>query len=452
MPNKKKKIQPARSRVTTKQRKQINQRMQPTPTGMVLRQIGKTAGSIIGSRFGPIGSTVGGLLGHEAGGFISRLSGHGDYTVTGNTIVHPNSLDQIPAFGTVAAGTRVRHREYIGDVRSSQSFVNTSYSINPSNDNLFPWLSTMAELYEQWLPLGIVLEYKSLYSDAVVATATNASLGAAIMATEYNALANRFVNKQQMENTQYVTSAKPSHSFLHPIECARSQTPTELLYVRPTQSAVLPGDARLYDLGNFQFATQGNQVDGDVIGELWITYDIVFYKPVLTQSISSMQYAHFNLQDVQASITAGSGLSPPGQDVHNDLQVTIDSGGIVHLPPGSQGYYFLLVRWAGVASTLGPDVTPILTVPNNVVVVPSVMGSSFFAGVAGNGNLSSFASYIGAAVPPTVQSNNVILQLQVADNSLPVSFSVQPSSAGGWPNDASFGDLVLMYVSLDKPQ
>jgi hypothetical protein len=84
-----------------------------------------------------------------------------------------------------------------------------------------------------------------------------------------------------MENYEFANSTKPSCSMLHPIECKRSQTPVDLLYVRT--GPVSNGDLRLYDLGNFNFAVQGcqNAAAGQVLGELWISFELTFSKPKL---------------------------------------------------------------------------------------------------------------------------------------------------------------------------
>ena len=93
-----------------------------------------------------------------------------------------------------------------------------------------------------------------MYSDAVVTA--NGSLGSIILATEYNAGAPPFANKQAMENYEFAQSCKPSCSVLHPIECARSQSVLSELYVR---TGIVPPneDVKTYDFANFYFASQG---------------------------------------------------------------------------------------------------------------------------------------------------------------------------------------------------
>lgn len=129
---------------------------------------------------------------------------------------------------------------------------------------------------------GLVFEFKTMSSDAVLSSGASSALGTVIFATQYNALDKPFEDKRTMENYEFANSTKPSESMLHPVECKRSQTPVDLLYVR-TEELVSTGDLRMYDLGNFSFAVQGcqNAAPGQVIGELWCSFEVEFFKPKL---------------------------------------------------------------------------------------------------------------------------------------------------------------------------
>ena len=84
-----------------------------------------------------------------------------------------------------------------------------------------------------------------------------------------------------MENSQFAVSAKPSCSQIHTVECDPAQSASKLLYVRDA-SSVATGDPRWSDLAKFQIATNGLPgTVGQVLGELWASYDIELYKPEL---------------------------------------------------------------------------------------------------------------------------------------------------------------------------
>lgn len=172
----------------------------------------------------------------------------------------------------------VRHREYIGDITSSTGFLNRNFPINPGMVGTFPWLAQIANAFEQYRFRGLLFEFKSLSADSLISTSTNIGQGTVIMATQYNALSPGFSTKIEMENYEFANSCKPSCSFIHPVECAMYQTPNTPLYVR--NSAIPPNsDERLYDLGNFNLATQGLPSADGSIGELWATFEIEFFKP-----------------------------------------------------------------------------------------------------------------------------------------------------------------------------
>lgn len=252
----------------------------PGPFGSIGRAIGSGFGELVG---GPPMSRVGGAVGGLAH-YLGKLFGSGDYRVAPvelkyNTIINPT---RIPDF--VRAGAefiRVKHHEYIGDIYTSSTagaFRIQSYALNPGLSATFPWLGELAGgMFQQYRLNGVVFSYASRSSDSL--NSTNTALGSVIMATEYDSLDAEFANRQEMENSQFAVSCKPSENMLHGIECARNQTSVSELYMR---SADVPtgGDIRLYDHGRFSIATQGFQAANVNIGSLYVTYDISFLKPI----------------------------------------------------------------------------------------------------------------------------------------------------------------------------
>lgn len=202
--------------------------------------------------------------------------GSGDYTMR-RRVIGKRQLDP-PQMHSSKGGFRVRHREFITDVPSSQAFIVGAFSLNPGLAGTFPWLASIASNFEEWTPNGIVFQFKTTSSDSVVSTNANAALGAVIMATEYNPYNGNFGNKQQMENYEFAQSCKPSCDLMHAVECKKTQNPLGSYFVR-TGSVPSTQDARFYDLGTTQVASVGMQSNGGTIGELWVTYDITFRKP-----------------------------------------------------------------------------------------------------------------------------------------------------------------------------
>lgn len=238
-----------------------------------------------------IGKDIGGAIGYGAQHLIKFLTGFGDYKVTQNSLM--GGLYDPPEVRNLRERcVVVRHREYIADITASSAFTLQSYPINPGLQGSFPWLSQVAEAFEEYYITGMVYEYKTLSADYT--TASSAALGFVCMATQYNAYNPVFPDKKTMENYEFSNSAKPSESFVHPIECKRSITPVSELYVR-TGAIPSGADQRLYDLGSFQIATGGNSGSG-ILGELWVTFEVVLCKPKLIESIGyDMLTDHYQL-------------------------------------------------------------------------------------------------------------------------------------------------------------
>jgi hypothetical protein len=217
-----------------------------------------------------LGGPAGGVVGAKAGAWLSKISGMGDYHVRANSLYHSQT---VPAFGKQTV--KIRHREYIGDITGSTSFSVVDYDINPGMRQTFPWLSNMANMFEQYKIKGLIFEFISTAGTAV--GSTNTALGTVVMATQYNVYKPQFTSKIEMENHEFSVSGAPYNSLIHPVECDPSETPYNVHFVR-NSSLADNEDERLYDWGRFTVATVGMQA-ANVIGELWVSYDIEFEKP-----------------------------------------------------------------------------------------------------------------------------------------------------------------------------
>lgn len=273
--------------------------------------IGTGIGTLVG---GPIGGMIGGGVGHLAQGLIKHITGFGDYTVEVNSLMG-SRFNPPELINQSHRSVCLRHREYIADITASSAFTIQSFDINPGLSSTFPWLAGVANNFEEYQIAGMIFEYKSLSADYT--TASSAALGYVAMATQYNPLLPDFQDKIHLENYEFANSAKPSENFIHPIECKRSLNPVNQLYVRtgPVQDNA---DQRLYDLGKFQIATGGNSGSG-VLGELWCTYEIHFYKPKLVDSDDQVLSGHW----VLGSVVSGQGPFGASQTPDSDNSIDI---------------------------------------------------------------------------------------------------------------------------------
>lgn len=256
-----------------KKKKQTSQpkKTKVTTIGKALRM----GGGMLGSYFGM------GDLGRKAGAYISRIAGQGDYTT--NSVSSNSLMGGAPSFSPLTSGFRLQHREYIRDIQSSVNFASTTYQINPGQSNLFPWLAQVAQNFEEYKIHGMVVYLNTTSANAIAST--NTALGIWGAVTQYDPSEPAFTTKQQCENYVGCVSQVPSHSLIHGIECKPQSNVLNKMYVR-TANAIASEDLKFYDWGKLQIFTTGSQAVA-TIGEMWVSYDIEFFKPRLPTSNST---------------------------------------------------------------------------------------------------------------------------------------------------------------------
>lgn len=173
--------------------------------------------------------------------------------------------------------TRFKNREMISNVTSSTGFVNTAYDLNPANPLLFPFLASMAPNFGEYKIHSLKFMFKSTSASAL--NSTNTALGTVMLAVDYDPSNNAFVSKMQMDNYEGTQACNPSKSMVYTLDVGKN-TPLKNLYVPPAGVAPQGADPKFYNFGTFQLATESMQAVC-VVGELWVEYDIEFFKPNL---------------------------------------------------------------------------------------------------------------------------------------------------------------------------
>jgi len=252
----------------------------------------------------------------RAGGFLNdnpnqwsatEVTGRGDYSVKTNSLLSlmENGMSP-PRFANTREAVVIKHREYLGDLITGDG-VPTAFDlafqerINPGNSTMFPFLSKIARNYQEYDMLGMLVELKTLSSNY----AANLSLGATFAATEYNVLALPPTNKVQLENLEYASSCKPSTTLIMPIECSPRNNVATHLYVA-VDGDYNGGDPRFSDLGVVFLGTQGCPVANQPVAEIWITYEVALFKPILEANQTDLGPLN---QMWRCSIAAGQGDS-----------------------------------------------------------------------------------------------------------------------------------------------
>lgn len=307
--------------------------------------LGSAGGAALGNLIAPgiggkMGASLGSEVGQSMGNLFKSITGWGDYQVKENSLLFPSKI--VPSFGEDSI--RVKKREYITDIDATTAFTNNTFPINPGLSETFPWLSAIAQNYEQYRFNGLIFQFVSTSSDAI-ASSTDLGLGQVILATDYNAADDPFVNSPQMLGSMFSNSAKPSENILHAIECAPTDQAQKLYYVR-TGDPPEATDIRLYDLGVFQIATDKMQSNYDGLGQLWVSYDITFCKSVQNNQLGfSLNTDKYVIGGTIAQATPLGTVQTLAE--HSNLGTTINDT-VVSFPPAlSSGYYMFTYQVSG---------------------------------------------------------------------------------------------------------
>jgi len=351
-----------------------------TRLGSALRALGGFAGGSLGSMVGSPGA--GASVGSSLGAALSKWLGSGDYTVNSNSIVSRvmRGSDAIPGMHSNGQTVVIRHKEYLGEIRGSQNFaIQKQLQINPGNTQVFPWLSSVAAQFQEYRIKGMVYHYVPSSGSAVAST--NAALGTVMMQTSYRSNDSAPLNKIEMLNEYWATEAVPSESFCHPVECDPKENPFNVQYVRtgsvPTGDSVL-----LYDLGRTYIATSGQQIDGGVLGDLWVTYEIELKKPMVETNVTGKN------QSRSISWTGGTIVSG------NWFNGTVSSWGALGVEasgttitffPGARGRYLGVVSLNPTTTFSAVDLSGGPTCTNCVAVdfLPAAGTTSYLRNVLG---------------------------------------------------------------------
>lgn len=357
---------------------------------------------------GGIGGGIGSLLGSSDVGrnaalslhrIFKRVTGYGDYKVTANTLIG----GEVPQFMSAERGIRVVHKEAVQGIRSTTGFGIQTYSTNPGDKTVFPWLSNIAKNFQQYRIHGMLFAFESEVLNAIVGI--NVASGKIILASQYNVYDAAFKNVQEMLNSMYASDEKPQNDILHAIECDPKEKQVTWLNVARGQP-VSGQDQRFFTMCKVSLATDGFQSGGNAIGRLHVTYDVEFVKPYVGGNVTD--WAHYSLGATTIDSGNPFGTTLPSADADSVTLQTLTANTIVISP----SYYGEVMLYWEVSGTGGAAAMPTLTPSGNAVAVNSLLNdtASAVGGVAG-GSLATVALTVtctgggtitfGAWTPPT---------------------------------------------------
>lgn len=221
-------------------------------------------------------------------------TGSGKYTPATNALISgsKSSNNIVPTFKRVsdAEGTTITRKEYVAEIYGPPQipgsnpvavppFVIQTYNINPGLERTFKWLSQIAANYEEYEIKQLIFTFKSTTTES--GNQINGQVGTVIMATNYNAAAGPFQDKNTMMQYAGAGSSRLTESLLHGVECdPKKLSGSAGEYVR--SNPVITGqDLKTYDHGVFQIAVANctGNLANQSLGELWVSYTVKLRKP-----------------------------------------------------------------------------------------------------------------------------------------------------------------------------
>lgn len=368
-----------------------------------------------------IGAQIGDGLQKWGTSVFKKITGMGDYKIGEQmSSIKKNSLfsdvnHQPPSFGNGMSSFVFEHSEYIGDIVSSSvagAYNVQSFNVSPSDATCFPWLSSIADNFQQYEVQGMIFRFESTSGDSVAST--NTALGSVMGLFSYDFGDAMPSSKQAFLQYDGCVDARANESFLVGVECAKDSLPYNKLYLGSPQQGQ---DPRMNYKGKFVIASNGLPGASTVIGELWCHYRIKLSIASLPNINSIGGQIDGNVQIVNSGATNalpyGTLLPFTGTSKFTSVTPTLINANALRLTgmiPGLRYYYSLY--YAGfatnTASINGSVVLTGATAQLNYTPGAAASGVNYlyaFSFVAANSIVDIAISPIGLSTATTVIVN-----------------------------------------------
>jgi hypothetical protein len=264
----------------------------------------------------------------------------------------------------------VIHKEFIQNVTGTTNFTVALFlALNPGLAGTFPWLSNIANNFEQYRVRMMRFCY-------LTRTGTNVP-GSVIMAPDYDASDASPVSEQILSNYAEVVEDAPWKDICCSLRAAGMHALGPKKFVR---NGLVPGqDLKTTDVGSLILAT----VDGTAVnwGKLWVEYDVEFYEPQLNPTGSSLASSAQGTAGTAASvISVGTATAGP--------LISGIAGNVVsfqNLTPG--GEYFIYAGATAQPGTYADSAAVGLTLKNSLQSNGALSGQTYIA-TANNASLT----------------------------------------------------------------
>lgn len=278
----------------------------------------------------------------------------------------------------------VRHKEFLGEITGSTTFsVDRTLVLQPGDKATFPWLYSIAARFQQYRVKGMVFHY--VPTSGLAVTGTNPAIGSVMIQTSYRASDSPPSSKVEMLNEYWSCESAPDTAFCHPIECDPRENPFSIHYVSTTGTLPTGDSALMYNLGKTFVATSGMPATGNVVGDLWVTYEIELSKPQVTSNVS------FDDEFYMATGTnpiVGSWFPTTGLTSTGTLNCYVTEERKIVWPHGNVGKFLIVVSLNAPANFTAIDLSGGVTLTDCFEASIDMSGSAYHRTVMASGGTS----------------------------------------------------------------
>lgn len=225
-----------------------------------------------------------------------RGNGKGNQLVKAPVAARRNRVRRAPHIQSNDRMERVKHKEYIADVTLEPLFAPQSVIFQPGLA-AFQWLSVKATRWQQYRVNSLKFEYETVNN-----TGQN---GKVQLAFEYNADEALPADSKTLSNYHNCAQGAPWRSSIVTVV-----DPTAIHGTGPrkyTRTSSVASDSLAYDAGKIVYAATDASGASQVIGNLWVHYDITFYVAQVSSTISLPHNFSCWMADAQVDLTPGVG-------------------------------------------------------------------------------------------------------------------------------------------------
>lgn len=241
----------------------------------------------------------------------------------------------LPVLSSSQNSCRVVHRELIASISGSQTFVvQNAFPLNPGMPLTFPWLSVIAQQWEQY-------RFNSLRFCYYTRTGSN-TVGSLQLIPDYDAADSAPLSEQAASAYEDVVEDAPwkdiscilKPSALHPMGPRK--------YIR-TGALAANLDIKTYDSGTLFVAAIDGASGSPAWGKLWVEYDVTFSVPQLASGGLST-FAHLT-----SSTPVTGYILPNPTIVSGSLPISVVANSLVF--PAAGSYFVSYTVYASTSAT-----------------------------------------------------------------------------------------------------